>query len=220
MAQPAMPAPPPGVDEGGVPSGPPGEPPPPHAAAARASVASAELRARDDMSRRLDRAPPPVVGPDHTDTKVVGDSDPSGSRGYDQGVSCAQILLVEDDRDLAGTLAHVLGAAGYPVRWARTGDEALEEFSLARITPGLVLLDLGLPDMSGVQFGTRLQTHARPPLILITASTQEVLNDAVVRLRADASLRKPFDVDSLLKTVRETLAAHTNVRPPRRFSGH
>ena len=134
-------------------------------------------------------------------------------------MSRAQILLVEDDADLAGTLAHVLGAAGYPVRWARTGDEALEEFSLARTRPGLVLLDLGLPDMSGVQFGTRLQAHARPPLILITADTQEVLDDAAARLRATAALRKPFDVDDLLKTVRETLERRSVPRPPR-YSGH
>jgi DNA-binding response OmpR family regulator len=135
-------------------------------------------------------------------------------------VSHAQILLVEDDADLASTLAYVLGAAGYPVRWARTGDEALEAFSLARTTPRLVLLDLGLPDMSGVQFGTRLQAHARPPLILITAQTQEVLDEAAARLQAAAALRKPFDVDSLLKTVRETLNARPNLPAPPRFSGH
>ena len=135
-------------------------------------------------------------------------------------MSRAQILLVEDDPDLAGTLAHVLGAAGYPVRWARTGDEALEAFSLARTTPGLVVLDLGLPDMNGVQFGTRLRAHARPPLILITANTQEVLDDAALRLHAAAALRKPFDVDRLLKAVRETLNARADAKLPPRFSGH
>ena len=135
-------------------------------------------------------------------------------------MSRAQILLVEDDPDLAGTLAHVLGAAGYPVRWARTGDEGLEAFSLARTTPGLVLLDLGLPDMSGVQFGTRLRAYARPPLILMTAHAQEELDEAARRLHAAAALRKPFDVESLLKTVRETLNARADVKPPPRFSGH
>ena len=142
------------------------------------------------------------------------------TRRYDEGVSHAHILLVEDDPDLAGTLAHVLGAAGYPVRWARTGDEGLEAFSLARATPGLVVLDLGLPDMTGVQFGTRLHAHARPPLILITASSQEVLDEAAARLRAAAALRKPFDAANLLRAVEDTLRARTEERPHRRFSGH
>jgi len=135
-------------------------------------------------------------------------------------VSHAHILLVEDDPDLAGTLAHVLGAAGYPVRWARTGDEALEAFSLARITPGLVVLDLGLPDMSGVQVGTRLHAHARPPLILITAASQEVLDEAAARLRAAAALRKPFDAANLLRAVEDTLRAQPKAPRPPRYGGH
>lgn len=152
-------------------------------------------------------------------TKVSDRRPPSPRERYDEDVTHAQILLVEDDADLATTLAHVLGAAGYPVRWARTGDEGLEQFSLARTRPGLVLLDLGLPDMSGVQFGTRLQAHARPPLILITGGTQEALDAAAARLRAAAALRKPFDVDNLLKTVRETLEKRAVPRPPR-YSEH
>ena len=111
------------------------------------------------------------------------------------------VLLVEDDPTTAQGLSLALQCEGYPVRWARTGEEGLELLSLER-RRSLVLLDLVLPDMTGVQFGRRmLESHTRPPLILISASSTQALDDAAATLRPAATFRKPFELSELLDTV-------------------
>lgn len=115
------------------------------------------------------------------------------------------MLLVEDDAATAEALGCALQSAGYPVRWARTGEEGLELLSLERRRP-VVLLDLVLPDMTGVQFGTRIPRYHTPPaLILISGSSPQALQDAAASLKPAAALRKPFDVAQLLRTVEEAL---------------
>jgi DNA-binding response OmpR family regulator len=111
------------------------------------------------------------------------------------------ILLVEDDAAMAEALGMALQAAGYPVRWARTGEEGLELLSLER-RRSVVLLDLRLPDMTGVQFGHRLPGyHHRPPLILISGSSPQELSAAAASLRPMAALRKPLELSQLLTCV-------------------
>jgi DNA-binding response OmpR family regulator len=115
------------------------------------------------------------------------------------------VLLVEDDAATAEALGIALQSAGYPVRWARTGEEGLELLSLER-RRSVVLLDLMLPDMTGVQFGRRLPAyHNRPPLILISGSSPQALDDAAASLRPVKALRKPFDVSQLLSSLEAAL---------------
>jgi two-component system response regulator GlrR len=111
------------------------------------------------------------------------------------------VLLVEDDFESAQALGAALGSAGYPVRWARTGEEGLELLLLER-RRSVVLLDLMLPDMTGVQFGRRLpNSHTRPPLILISGSSPQVLSEAAALLQPMVALRKPVDLADLLAWV-------------------
>ncbi|HET8645416.1 MAG TPA: response regulator [Vicinamibacteria bacterium] len=112
---------------------------------------------------------------------------------------------MEDDAATAEALGCALQSAGYPVRWARTGEEGLELLSLER-RRSVILLDLMLPDMTGVQFGSRLPGyHTRPPLILISGSSPQAIDDAAAHLKPKAALRKPFEVSELLRSVEAAL---------------
>jgi DNA-binding response OmpR family regulator len=111
-----------------------------------------------------------------------------------------RILLVEDDATLGDGLRQALSAQGYQVSWAQTGAEALE---LARDPHDLVLLDLKLPDLDGVQVCRRLRA-AQPTLaiVMMTARREEI--DVVVGLDAGADdyLTKPFRLGELLARIR------------------
>ncbi len=114
------------------------------------------------------------------------------------------VLVVEDDETIATALVSGLSAHGYRVSAERTGRGALTE--AARHDFDLVLLDLGLPDLDGVEVCRRLR--ARQPgcvLVMLTARTDEI--DVVVGLEAGADdyLTKPFRMVELLARVRAHL---------------
>ena len=115
------------------------------------------------------------------------------------------ILLVEDDSAISQPLGRALESEGYGVRVAATGAEALD-LSLEPPPPDLVLLDLGLPDLDGVEVARRLRE--RLPLsviVMLTARSAEV--DVVVGLDAGADdyVTKPFGLAELLARVRAHL---------------
>jgi len=115
-----------------------------------------------------------------------------------------QILVIEDDAAIGGGLTEALGAHGYEARWATTGIEGLE---LASATPpDLVLLDLGLPDLDGVEVCRRLRAQApMTTIVILTARSDEV--DVVLGLDAGADdyVTKPFRLTELLARVRAHL---------------
>jgi len=120
-------------------------------------------------------------------------------------VTDAVILLVEDDSAISQPLGRALESEGYAVRVASTGAEALD-LSLEPPPPDLVLLDLGLPDLDGVEVARRLRE--RLPLsviVMLTARSAEV--DIVVGLDAGADdyVTKPFGLAELLARVRAHL---------------
>jgi DNA-binding response OmpR family regulator len=111
-----------------------------------------------------------------------------------------RILVVEDDVTLGDGLRQALTTQGYQVSWAQTGAEALD---LARDPHNLVLLDLKLPDLDGIQVCRRLRA-AYPTLaiVMLTARREEI--DVVVGLDAGADdyLTKPFRLGELLARIR------------------
>jgi DNA-binding response OmpR family regulator len=114
-----------------------------------------------------------------------------------------QVLLVEDDEAIGRGLAQALTDQGYAVRWAATGADALREAGEA---PDLVLLDLGLPDVDGVEVCRRLRAAAPgTTIIMLTARGAEI--DVVVGLDAGADdyVTKPFRLAELLARVRAHL---------------
>jgi CheY-like chemotaxis protein len=104
------------------------------------------------------------------------------------------VLVVEDEPQVLRFLRASLGAHGYRLVEATTGEQALVE--AATRTPDLVLLDLGLPDMDGVDVARRLREWSTVPVIVLSARGQE--NDKIRALDAGADdyLTKPFGVGS------------------------
>jgi two-component system phosphate regulon response regulator PhoB len=122
------------------------------------------------------------------------------------------ILIVEDEPDLVATLAWNLQREGYAVRKAYDGRQALEQAGLEPL-PDLVLLDLMLPDMSGVEVCRRLRAVQRTralPVLMLTARTEE--HDRVVGFEAGADdyVCKPFSVRELLLRVAAILRRSAN----------
>ena len=116
-----------------------------------------------------------------------------------------RILVVEDEPAVAMVLLDLLGDEGYAVAHAPDGATGLRMVGERR--PELILLDLTLPRMTGEEFVRQLRAGedqaAAVPIILVTGAHGGV--DAAGQLGAVAALRKPFDLDELLATVRAAL---------------
>ncbi len=122
-------------------------------------------------------------------------------------------MIVEDDPAIGAMLANGLSANGHQVTWQRTGASALE--TARTQAPDLVLLDLGLPDLDGVDVCRDLRAVAPLSIIVIlTARADEM--DVIVGLEsgADDYLTKPFRMTELLARVRAHLRRSPPVDPP------
>src|SRR5581483_7689129 len=119
-------------------------------------------------------------------------------------MSAAAILLIEDDESIGRGLVGALETQGYEPTWVTTAEAAFD--SLRAGAPELVLLDLGLPDLDGIEVCRRLRAdNARLPIVILTARHQEV--DVVLGLDAGADdyVAKPFRLAELLARVRAHL---------------
>ncbi|GAA2363380.1 response regulator transcription factor [Saccharopolyspora halophila] len=111
-----------------------------------------------------------------------------------------RVLLVEDDDRVAGAISSSLGRQGYVVERACTGAQAL-----AAAPVDLVLLDLGLPDVEGIELCQRLRERDSVPMIMVTARGQDVDKVKGLRAGADDYLVKPFALAELLARVQAVL---------------
>ncbi|ARF58481.1 response regulator transcription factor [Streptomyces gilvosporeus] len=108
-----------------------------------------------------------------------------------------RVLLIEDDDRVAGPLMEGLRRFGFTVEHARTGGAGL-----SAPEPAMVLLDLGLPDMDGLDVCRALRARSPVPIIMITARDDEVDRVLGLELGADDYLSKPFGVRELVARIR------------------
>ena len=120
------------------------------------------------------------------------------------------VLVVEDDLDLLGLVELVLQDAGHRVQTASNGFVALER--VAEEMPGLILLDMRMPIMSGWEFVREFRArHGRAcPIVVVTAAENAQLRAAEVE--ADGWLAKPFDIDDVLRMVARFLPQPSGAR--------
>lgn len=105
------------------------------------------------------------------------------------------ILVVEDEAAIADTITYALRTEGFAPLWKTTGRDALAV--LAAETVALVVLDVGLPDMSGLDVCRELRKRHTVPVIFLTARSSEVDKIVGLELGADDYLAKPFDLREL-----------------------
>lgn len=114
-----------------------------------------------------------------------------------------KILVIEDEKSISYLLGTVLTANGYDVIKAYTGTEACE--MLDAYCPDLILLDLGLPDMDGVDIIRRVRSRGTAPIVVVSARTRERDKIEALDLGADDYITKPFGGGELLARIRAAL---------------
>jgi two-component system KDP operon response regulator KdpE len=114
-----------------------------------------------------------------------------------------RILIVDDEPALRRAVARSLGGHDYQVREAEDGAGALSTFEAFK--PDVVLLDLMLPDMSGVDVCRELRRKHQTPIIILSVIGEEKTKVAALDAGADDYLSKPFGMDELLARVRVAL---------------
>lgn len=112
------------------------------------------------------------------------------------------ILVVEDDRPVQNLMITTLKAHDYRYLTAMSGETAILEASSHN--PDIILLDLGLPDMDGIEVIKRIRTWSNVPIIIISARSEDSDKVEALDAGADDYLTKPFSVEELLARLRVT----------------
>ena len=118
-------------------------------------------------------------------------------------MSAARVLVVDDEPQILRALETTLGGAGYEVRSATNAKEALAAAAAGR--PDVVILDLVLPDGSGVEVSRELRRWTTAPIIVLSVVEDEREKVAALDAGADDYVTKPFGIDELLARVRAAL---------------
>jgi DNA-binding response OmpR family regulator len=117
----------------------------------------------------------------------------------------AIVLVVDDDPEIRDVVRWLLEDEGWTVETASDGRDALERATRAR--PALIVLDMGLPIMSGEEVAVRLHdVYVDPPPIIVVSADGRA-GEKAARIGAASYLHKPFDVDALARLVRLTLGS-------------
>jgi two-component system KDP operon response regulator KdpE len=122
----------------------------------------------------------------------------------------ARILAVDDEVEILRALQRSLSAHGYEVFTAASGEEALE--GIVRHRPDLMLLDLGLPGMSGLEVCKRVRATSDLPIIVVSVKDTEQDKVRALDLGADDYVSKPFGMNEVLARVRVALRHSAQVR--------
>src|SRR6516225_12299005 len=115
----------------------------------------------------------------------------------------SRVLVVDDEPQITRVLRTVLTSHGYQVRTAAEGEAALANFSEWR--PELVITDLYMPHMDGIELCRRIRSMSNVPIIVLSVKGEEKTKVEALDSGADDYVTKPFGIDELLARVRATL---------------
>ena len=113
------------------------------------------------------------------------------------------IIIIEDEKNICSFIEAALAPKGYHTACAYNGTDGLK--LIENLNPDLVLLDLGLPDMDGLELIQEVRNSSSLPIIVISARTLERSKVAALDLGADDYLTKPFGTAELLARIRAAL---------------
>lgn len=123
------------------------------------------------------------------------------------------VLLIEDEAAIADTLRYALGTEGFDVRWHALGREGLAALALQ---PALVILDVGLPDLSGFEVCKLIRRQSDVPVLFLTARSDEVDRVVGLEIGGDDYVSKPFsprEVCARVKAILKRVKAPTGSGP-------
>lgn len=126
-----------------------------------------------------------------------------------------RILIVEDERAIADTLIYALRTEGFEPTWCDLGGKALE--TVRSLDPALVILDVGLPDLSGFEVCRSLRTFSEVPILFLTARGDEVDRIVGLEIGADDYVTKPFSPREVAARVRTILRRARSAPAKTRF---
>src|SRR5687767_1523734 len=115
----------------------------------------------------------------------------------------SRVLVVDDEPSILATMAPLLRSRGYEVFTAMSARSCLE--SLGRVDPDLIILDLGLPDMDGVEVCRLIRDGVSTPILVLSARGAEADKVGALDAGADDYVTKPFGSDELLARIRVAL---------------
>jgi DNA-binding response OmpR family regulator len=115
------------------------------------------------------------------------------------------ILIVEDETSIASFVAMYLKKAGYAVKVAGSGSDALTQALSASPAPALIVLDLMLPDLDGIEVCRRIRQRSEIPILMLTARDDDVDKIIGLEVGADDYLTKPFNPRELVARVKSVL---------------
>ena len=123
-----------------------------------------------------------------------------------------RILIVDDEPNILGTLAPLLRARGYDVFTAMSGRAGIE--TVDREKPDLIVLDLGLPDIDGVEVCREIRESHAVPIVVLSARGAEGDKVRALDVGADDYVTKPFGAEELLARIRAALRRSDAPAPP------
>jgi two-component system, OmpR family, response regulator RegX3 len=124
-----------------------------------------------------------------------------------------RVLLAEDEESFVDALVVGLGHEGFEVRVARDGMEALQLFD--EVSPDLILLDLMLPKMSGIDVCRSIRAHSSVPIIMVTAKGAEIDTVVALEMGADDYVTKPYRLRELVARMRAVMRRTPSAAEPR-----
>jgi two-component system KDP operon response regulator KdpE len=122
-------------------------------------------------------------------------------------VSAANILVVDDEPQIRRVLRSTLSVRGYVITEAKTGEEALD--SLSKERPDLILLDVNMPGMGGLEACREIRRGSDTPIIMLTVRNAERDKVGALDAGADDYVVKPFGIEELLARIRAALRRHS-----------